>query len=206
VFAAAGWSTGLAGFAFGLSLIVAIGPQNSFVLVQGMRRRHVTLVVATCVTSDLAMIAVGVAGAGAALAGRPWVGRALLVCGMAFLGGYGALALRRMLRPGAVSVGRGAPVQTWRVALATCLAFTWLNPGVYVDTVFLVGPVSQSHGTGRWSFALGAMVASVAWFVALGCGARMMAPLLNRPRAWRALDGAVAAVMAVTAIRLLLTW
>ena len=194
----------LSGLVFGLSLIVAIGPQNTYVLVQGVRRRHVTLVVGTCAVSDLAMIGVGVAGAGAALAGRPDLARLLTFAGVAFLLGYGALALRRAVRPGPLSLGRGTPSQTWRVALLTCLAFTWLNPGVYVDTVFLVGPVSQSHGAQRWWFAGGAMLASVVWFVALGYGARLLARLLSRPRSWRALDAAVAAIMAVTATRLLL--
>src|SRR3954452_14085134 len=192
------------GVIFGLSLIVAVGPQNTFVLVQGARRRHVTLVVGTCAVSDLAMIVAGVAGAGAALAPHPAVGRGLVVVGAVFLVGYGALALRRAMRPAVLSPGSRAPSQTWRVALLTCLAFTWLNPGVYVDTVFLVGPVSQSHGGQRWWFAAGAIRASVVWFVGLGYGARLLTGVLSRPRIWRVVDGAVAAVMAVTATRLLI--
>ena len=193
-----------AGVAFGLSLIVAIGPQNAYVLVQGVHRRHVGLVVATCAVSDVLMIGAGVAGAGAALAGRPEVARNATAGGVAFLLGYGAFALRRALRPGAGPVDSGAAVaRTARSALASCLAFTWLNPGVYVDTVFLVGPVAVAHGAQRWTFAGGAMLASVAWFVVLGYGARLLRPALSRPGAWRALDVAVAAVMAVTAVRLL---
>src|SRR3954470_20095743 len=113
------------GVVFGMSLIVAVGPQNAFVLVQGARRRHVTLVVGTCAISDLLMIAAGVAGAGAALAGRPGLARALTFAGVAFLLGYGALALRRAIRPDVAAVGRGATAATWRIALLTCLAFTW---------------------------------------------------------------------------------
>jgi L-lysine exporter family protein LysE/ArgO len=193
------------GVLFGLSLIVAVGPQNTFVLVQGARRRHVTLVVGICAVSDLAMIVAGVAGAGAALAPHPAVGRGLVVVGAVFLVAYGALALRRAMRPAVLSPGSRAPSQTWRVALLTCLAFTWLNPGVYVDTVFLVGPVSHSHGDQAWWFAAGAMLASVLWFVVLGYGARLVSRVLSRPRAWRVLDAGVAAVMAVTASRLILT-
>lgn len=190
------------GFVFGLSLIVAIGPQNMYVLRQGLRREHVHLVVGTCTVSDLAMIVAGVGGAGAVLAGRPWLSPVLTGAGVAFLVGYGALALRRALRPAAVPVMGSTTGHTWRVALAACLAFTWLNPGVYVDTVFLVGPVSQSHGAERWWFAAGAMLASAGWFLGLGYGSRLLGRLLSRPRAWRALDGVVAAVMAATALRL----
>jgi L-lysine exporter family protein LysE/ArgO len=199
------WEAIAAGVAFGLSLIVAIGPQNAYVLVQGVHRRHVGLVVGTCALSDVLMIGVGVTGAGAALAGRPEVARIATAGGVAFLLGYGAFALRRALRPaprepdGGTAVARGR-----RAALLSCLAFTWLNPGVYVDTVFLVGPVAVAHGGQRWTFAAGAMVASVGWFVLLGYGARFLRPALRRPGAWRVLDLAVATVMAATATRLVL--
>jgi L-lysine exporter family protein LysE/ArgO len=193
----------MAGLLFGLSLIVAIGPQNAYVLRQGVRREHVALVVGTCAVSDLVMIAAGVGGAGAALAGRPWLNRWLTAAGVAFLLGYGALALRRALRPSALQVTGGPSRQSWRGVLIACLAFTWLNPGVYVDTVFLVGPVAHSHAGARWWFAAGAMAASVAWFVGLGYGSRRLGRLLARPQAWRALDGLVAAVMALTALRMI---
>ena len=200
------WEAVAAGVAFGLSLIVAIGPQNAYVLVQGVHRRHVGLVVGTCALSDVLMIGVGVTGAGAALAGRPEIARTATAGGVAFLLGYGAFALRRALRPVAQEVDEGAAVaQTRRAALLACLAFTWLNPGVYVDTVFLVGPVAVAHGGQRWGFAVGAMLASVGWFVLLGYGARFLRPALRRPGAWRVLDLAVATVMATTAARLVLT-
>jgi L-lysine exporter family protein LysE/ArgO len=195
---------GAAGVAFGLSLIVAIGPQNAYVLVQGLHRRHVGLVVLTCALSDVLMIAAGVTGAGAALAGRPEVARIATAGGIAFLLGYGAFALRRALRSGASELDGGASVARGRrAALISCLAFTWLNPGVYVDTVFLVGPVAVAHGSQRWTFAVGAMIASVTWFVTLGFGARLLRPALRRPGAWRVLDLAVAAVMSITAVRLI---
>jgi L-lysine exporter family protein LysE/ArgO len=193
----------LAGFAFGLSLIVAIGPQNAFVLSQGARRRHVLLVVATCAASDVALIAIGVAGVGAALEGRAWLTDVLTIAGVAFLVGYGLLALRRALGSSDAALGADVAASgSWPRALGACLAFTWLNPGVYVDTVLLVAPVAHSHGGGRWTFGTGAMVASVVWFVALGYGGRLLGGALRRPGAWRALDVAVATVMALTAVRL----
>ena len=204
VIGSSGLAAAAAGLAFGLSLIVAIGPQNAYVLVQGVHRKHVGLVVGTCALSDVLMIGVGVSGAGAALAGRPELARIATAGGIAFLVGYGAFALRRALRPRAAGMDASAGVARGRrAALLNCLAFTWLNPGVYVDTVFLVGPVAVAHGAQRWTFAAGAMVASGAWFVALGFGGRLLRPALRRPGAWRVLDLAVAAVMGVTAVRLL---
>ena len=199
----AGLGAGLAGLLFGLSLIVAIGPQNAYVLRQGLRREHVLLVVAVCAAADVAMIGAGVAGAGAALAGRPAVESVLTGAGAAFLLGYGAFALRRALRPSVLSIGDADPRAGWPAVLAAGLAFTFLNPGVYVDTVFLVGPVSQSHGGQRWWFAYGAMLASVAWFVGVGYGARLLGRVLTSRRAWRVLDASVALVMTATAVRLL---
>jgi L-lysine exporter family protein LysE/ArgO len=198
-----GLEAAAAGLAFGLSLIVAIGPQNAYVLVQGVHRRHVGLVVGTCALSDVLMIGAGVSGAAAALAGRPEVARIATVGGITFLLGYGGFALRRALRPASAELDGGAAVTRGRrAALLSCLAFTWLNPGVYVDTVFLVGPVAVAHGGQRWTFAAGAMLASVGWFVVLGYGARLLGPALRRPGAWRVLDVVVAAVMAATAVRI----
>jgi L-lysine exporter family protein LysE/ArgO len=195
----------LAGLVFGLSLIVAIGPQNTYVLRQGLRREYVLLVVGVCAVSDVAMIAVGTGGAGAVLTDRAWLVRLVGLAGATFLLGYAALAARRALRPAATSDGRSPGPRSAATALAACLAFTWLNPGVYVDTVLVLGPVSHSHGGHAWWFAAGAMLASVLWFGALGFGARIVGPLFERPRAWRVLDAAVAVVMTLTAVRLLAT-
>lgn len=192
----------LSGLAFGLSLIVAIGAQNVFVLRQGIRREHVLLVVATCAASDAILIAVGVAGVGGLVSAVPWLIPVATLGGAAFLVGYAALALRRALRPaalGADSSGRRVP---WASVLAGCLAITWLNPHVYLDTVVLLGSIATGYGGERWWFGLGAIVASVAWFAAIGFGARLLAPLLARPGAWRVVDGVVAAVMLVIAARL----
>ncbi|GAB2464210.1 LysE/ArgO family amino acid transporter [Jatrophihabitans fulvus] len=195
-----------AGLLFGLSLIVAVGPQNTFVIRQGLRREHVALVVAVCSASDIALMAGGVGGAGALLRDRQWLVVGVGIVGIAFLLGYGALAARRAWRPKpGGEAATGGATGSARTALAACLAFTWLNPGVYVDTVFLVGPLSNSHGDARWWFGAGAMAASIAWFVAIGFGATLVAPLFDRPSAWRMLDASVAVVMLVTAVRLAVT-
>jgi L-lysine exporter family protein LysE/ArgO len=191
------------GLASGLSLIVAIGAQNAFVLRQGILRSHVLLVVAVCAVSDLVLIVLGVAGIGVLIEQAPAVLDIVRWAGAAFLLVYGALA--------AVRAVRGAPLAepgvrqggTWLAALGTCLSLTWLNPHVYLDTVLLLGSLAGTHGAeGRWWFAAGAGLGSVAWFAALGAGARHLAPLFQRRNAWRVLDAAIAAVMIGLAVLL----
>ncbi|MEU0179283.1 LysE/ArgO family amino acid transporter [Streptomyces massasporeus] len=192
------FTAGAAGFGTGLSLIVAIGAQNAFVLRQGIRRQAVLAVVAICAVSDAALIALGVGGVGAVVVKWPaaltvvgWVGGAFLLV-------YGALAARRVLRPGGDALRtEGEAAGSVRRAVLTCLAMTWLNPHVYLDTVFLLGSVAADHGELRWTFGLGAVLASLCWFTALGFGARMLGRFLAKPAAWRVLDGLVAATMIV---------
>ncbi|MEW2812720.1 LysE/ArgO family amino acid transporter [Streptomyces massasporeus] len=192
------FTAGAAGFGTGLSLIVAIGAQNAFVLRQGIRRQAVLAVVAICALSDAALIALGVGGVGAVVV--KWPGALTVVgwVGGAFLLVYGALAARRVLRPGGDALRtEGEAAGSVRRAVLTCLAMTWLNPHVYLDTVFLLGSVAADHGELRWTFGLGAVLASLCWFTALGFGARMLGRFLAKPAAWRVLDGLVAATMIV---------
>ncbi|MGX5207418.1 LysE/ArgO family amino acid transporter [Streptomyces violaceus] len=187
-----------AGFGTGLSLIVAIGAQNAFVLRQGIRRDAVLAVVGICALSDAALITLGVGGVGAVVVTWPgaltavgWIGGAFLLC-------YGALAARRVFRPdGGALRADGEAAGSRRRAVLTCLAMTWLNPHVYLDTVFLLGSVAADHGPLRWTFGLGAVLASLCWFTALGFGARLLGRHLAKPAAWRVMDGLVAATMIV---------
>ncbi|MGW8064158.1 LysE/ArgO family amino acid transporter [Streptomyces ziwulingensis] len=191
-----------AGFGTGLSLIVAIGAQNAFVLRQGVRRHAVLAVVGICALSDALLIALGVAGVGAVVVARPgaltavgWIGGAFLLC-------YGALAARRVFRPAGALRADGDAAGSRRRAVLTCLALTWLNPHVYLDTVLLLGSVAADRGALRWTFGAGAAAASLCWFAALGFGARHLGRFLARPAAWRVLDGLVAATMVVLGITL----
>ncbi len=204
-----------AGLAAGLSLIVAIGAQNAFVLRQGLRREHVLPVVLVCALSDLVLIAAGTAGLGALVTGAPALLTVVRWGGAAFLLTLAALAARRALRPGGLDPASGAGATSARSAVGTSLALTWLNPHVYLDTVLLLGSLAAGYaaahagGAGdpdaaRWLFGAGAMVASIAWFTALGFGARLLAPVFARPGAWRVLDGAIAVVMATIGVSLLL--
>ncbi|MGC3002709.1 LysE/ArgO family amino acid transporter [Streptomyces sp. G35A] len=197
-------TTAAAGFGTGLSLIVAIGAQNAFVLRQGIRRDAVLAVVGICALSDAALIALGVGGVGAVVVAWPGALTAVGWIGGAFLLGYGALAARRVLRPGgAALVTEGESAGSRRRAVLTCLAMTWLNPHVYLDTVFLLGSVAADHGPLRWTFGVGAVLASVCWFAALGFGARLLSRFLARPAAWRVLDALVAATMIILGVTLI---
>lgn len=191
------------GLLSGLSLIVAIGAQNAFVLRQGLRREHIGAVVVLCVLADAVLIALGTAGLGAVVQAHPTALTAVRVGGAAFLLWLAADAVRRAVRPGVLDPATSGPARL-RPVLATSAALTFLNPHVYLDTVLLLGALAQQAGAARWQFAAGAAVASVVWFTALGYGAVHLRPLFARPGAWRVLDLLVAAVMATIAVRLVL--
>jgi L-lysine exporter family protein LysE/ArgO len=189
----------IAGFGTSLSLIVAIGAQNAFVLRQGIRRHSVLAVVAICAVSDAVLITLGVGGIGALVLAFPTALTVIAFAGGAFLLCYGFLAARRAFRPSAMTV-TNAP-GTNRVVL-TCLALTWLNPHVYLDTVLLLGTVAANRGDLRWAFGAGAVLASLCWFTALGFGARLLTGFFSRPSSWRVLDGLVAATMVTIGVTL----
>ena len=194
----------LSGLLFSLSLIVAIGAQNAYVLRQGVLRTHVGMVVLICAASDVALIAAGVAGVGHVVTHRPGLLIVVRDLGSALLLVYGALAARRALGAAQNSLDARSAGPTRRSVAAAALGFTWLNPAVYLDTLVLLGTVASAHPHARWWFATGAAAASVAWFIGLGFGARLLTPLLRRPQAWRLLDAFVAVVMTITAVRTLL--
>jgi len=174
----------LAGFLSGLSLIAAIGAQNAFVLRQGIKREHVGLVVALCAVSDAALILAGVAGFSAAAERAPWLMPLMLWGGVAFLLGYGALRFRAAWQGGESLTATAATPVSRRSITLTVLALTWLNPHVYIDTLALLGALSAQYAPYEMGFGLGAIVSSVVFFTALGFGARILAPVLARPRAW----------------------
>ena len=191
----------LSGLGFGLSLIVAIGAQNAFVLRQGIRGEHVAVVVAICAVSDAVLITLGVAGAGAVIEGMPELADGVRIAGAAFLFGYAALAARRVWRPSALHASGEDAAGVRAVALAA-LALTWLNPHVYLDTVVLLGSMAATYGEHRWQFGLGAALGSVLWFSALGYGARLLRPVFARPAAWRVSDAMIAVVMTTLGVSL----
>jgi L-lysine exporter family protein LysE/ArgO len=191
------------GFLLGASLIIAIGAQNAFVLRQGLKREFVFAVCLICAASDALLIAVGVAGLGTLVSQSPLLVRAVTVAGAAFLFLYGLRAFVRAARPTALqpAAGQGPRLST---AVLACLAFTFLNPHVYLDTVLLLGSLSGRYvGAARVAYGSGAVIASFAWFFGLGYGARLLAPVFAKPQAWRILDVAIGIVMWTIAAGLL---
>ncbi len=192
------------GFIASLTLIAAIGAQNAFVLRQGIRGEHVLAVVAVCTVSDIVLISAGIAGVGALIAAHPSALTIAKFGGALFLVGYGLLAARRAFRPSALTPSEKGPARLLEV-LVTCLAMTWLNPHVYLDTVVLLGALANEHRDERWLFGIGAVTASAVWFVGLGLGARRLAGLFASPLTWRVLDGLIAMTMFGLGVSLALT-
>ncbi|MDN6886418.1 LysE/ArgO family amino acid transporter [Variovorax sp. CAN2819] len=192
------------GLFMSLVLIVAIGAQNAYVLRQGLRREHVGPVVLFCAASDAVLIGAGVAGMAQALQGRPMLATVLAGLGAAFLCGYGLKALWRSRQPAALQASaQGASSLSRAAVLAQAAGFTLLNPHVYLDTLLLVGSAgAQYAGLLKVWFVAGATTASVVWFTSLGFGARLLAPVFAKPRAWQMLDALVGGTMLVLAAML----
>lgn len=194
----------LSGLFLGLSLIIAIGAQNAFVLRQGLRREHVFVVCLTCALSDALLISVGVFALGTVTDLIPGIEPALRYGGAAFLLAYGLRSARSaMTGSSALTSGDGAR-QGLSATLATALAFTFLNPHVYLDTVLLIGSIASQYPGREAAFGAGAVTGSFLFFFSLGYGARMLAPIFARPNAWRVLDGVIVLVMIGLAIKLIL--
>ncbi len=185
----------LRGFATSGALIVAIGAQNAFVLRQGIKREHVLAVVLVCAVSDALLITIGVAGLGTFVQRSPALLTLARYGGAAFLIAYGLLAARRALHTESMAAATDTPLSL-RAAVTACLAFTYLNPHCWLDTVVLLGSIASQQPAGsRAAFGVGATAASFVWFFALGFGARALRGLFARPIAWKVLDALIALVM-----------
>lgn len=193
----------LSGFVLSLGLITAIGAQNAFVLRQGVRREHVLPVVATCALSDAILIAAGVAGFGTLVERASWVEPVFRTGGAAFLLLYGARSALSAWRGGNALIAARGVEKGLAPVLAACLAFTWLNPHVYLDTVVLLGSIAAQYDQ-RVIFGAGAVTASFVFFFSLGFGARLLTPLFARAATWRVLDALIAIFTWAIAASLLL--
>jgi L-lysine exporter family protein LysE/ArgO len=197
-------SVALAGLLTGLSLIVAIGAQNAYVLRLGLGRTRVALAVVICAASDVVLILLGIAGIGAIVKAAPAALTVVKWVGVAYLFAYGLRSLWRARRS-EVLLPADTATPSRRVVATTTVAFTFLNPHVYIDTVLLLGSIGNQYGAQRWLFAIGACLASILWFGALGFGARSAAPLMSRPVTWRILDTGIGFVILLIAWNLLHT-
>ncbi len=197
-------SSFIPGFVLSLTLILAIGAQNAFVLRQGLRREHVFWVCLTCGLSDALLIAAGVAGFGALAEAVPWFETVMRYGGAAFLIFYGAQNALSAWRGGSALEVAGQAPKSLRATILTLLAITFLNPHVYLDTLVLLGSISAQYDSGL-AFGGGAALASILFFFVLGYGARLLQPIFARPVSWRILDAVIALTMWLIAAKLLLT-
>lgn len=191
----------LPGFFAGLSLIVAIGAQNAFVIRQGLTRQHVFVVVAICALADAALIALGIAGLGAVIQSLPLLLEVVRWFGVAYLTWFGIKSVRSAFKNEVMDTS-GDHTTSLKKVVAAVLGFTLLNPHVYLDTVILLGSISNQFAEDRWVFGFGAMTASVVWFASIGFGARAASRFMSKPIFWRVLDSLIAVVMFTIALYL----
>ena len=189
------------GFFTGLSLIVAIGAQNAFVIRQGLLRSHVLLVVIVCSVSDALLIVLGTGGLGKVVQSNPDLLTFIRWFGVVYLTWFGIKSLRSAFKENQL-LATGQAEVSWKRILTTILALTYLNPHVYLDTVIFVGSIANQFEGDKWFFALGASIASVVWFSTIGFGARAASHLMSKPIFWRILDISIALIMFSIALTL----
>ena len=194
----------LAGFTLGLSLIVAIGAQNAFVLKQGLYRQHVFWVALICSLSDIILICLGVFGLSFVIDVIPSVEKVARYIGFVFLFCYGAISFWRAFKEKNALYIQDNQTQSLKKTILVCLALTWLNPHVYLDTVLLLGSIANQYPNQHGYFALGASFASIIFFFSLGYGATFLRPLFAKPQAWKILEILIGIVMWIIAIKLII--
>ena len=215
----------ISGFILGLSLIVAIGPQNAFIIKQGIRREHLVPIIAACALSDVVLIFAGVAGVGVLVERFPTMLMVIKYAGAAYLlyFAYTCFQDARKEEQGSLVVEETAPTaaattrsalgtatltrtRTWVAPVLTVLALTWLNPLAYVDAMVMIGGLANRHGEeGRWVFGVGSLIASMVWFPLLGFGSYKLAPVLTKPRTWQIVNVVIGCIMLVLTARLLMS-
>ena len=178
----------------GLSLIIAIGAQNAFVIRQGLTRQHVFLVVAICTASDALLISLGAGGLGALIQAHSGVLEVVRWFGVVYLTWFGIKSLRAALASQVLNAA-SQPVLSGKKVVTTTLALTFLNPHVYLDTVILLGAIANQFPGKTWYFAAGAMLGSLIWFTSIGYGAKAASKYMSKPIFWKVLDLLIAGVM-----------
>lgn len=192
----------ISGLLLGLSLIIAIGAQNAFVLRQGLTGRFVLPVALVSALLDATLIVLGVAGLGALLESVPFLLGLVRWLGAGYLVWFGIASLRRARSDQSMSVSGTGPATLASVLLSTA-TFSLLNPHVYLDTVVFLGAFAAQFGDSRWWFALGACLASIVWFFSLAYGAKALSRYVKNPRFWKILDSTIAVFMFALAIALI---
>ena len=195
----------LQGFAIGLSLIVAIGAQNAFVLKQGLKKQAVFWVCFVCALSDSILVVLGITGFATVIQLYPELVGFAKWAGAVFLLWYGLQhAIQAFKSNQSLHAGSQNEIKLSKIIIV-CLALTWLNPHVYLDTVVLIGSISTQFEQTKLYFALGVITASWFFFFSLGYGARVLIPVFANPKAWKVLDVVIALIMWSIAISLMMT-
>ncbi|MDA0259922.1 MAG: LysE/ArgO family amino acid transporter [Actinobacteria bacterium] len=182
------------GFLAGLSLIIAIGAQNTFVIRQGLTKKFVLLTVLICACSDALLIALGASGLGALIKSNKDLLEFVRWFGVAYLLWFAFKSARSAFKQEVLNSAGEASANKKGVVL-TVLALTFLNPHVYLDTVILLGSISNQFGSDKWFFVTGAIIASFLWFTSIGFGAKSASRFMSRPIFWKILDSLIAAIM-----------
>lgn len=199
-------TSAITGFTTGAGLLMCIGSQNAYVLKQGLLRQHLFPVAAICILSDIVLISSGIAGLGTLIKHWPNLMEIMRYIGAIFLAWTAFSSVKQALYGNNQLNPSKDELPKLKIVLLTCLGFTWLNPQVYIDTVFMIGSLSIPYrGVEKWKFAIGALSASIIWFIAITYGAKILLPLFKSPHAWRILDTGVAIMMGYLSVSLFIT-
>lgn len=189
-------SAGFEGALISLSLIVAIGAQNAFVIRQGLSDRHVFLVCTICAFSDATLISLGVFGFGEIISNSENLSELIRWFAISFLIIYSIMRFKAAYDGNALDIDDEKNFVSAKKTAIITLGFTWLNPHVYLDTTVLLGTASlQFQGDEKIAFAIGAMMSSFLFFYSLGFGARRLAPLLKTEKVWKIIDVVIGIIM-----------
>jgi L-lysine exporter family protein LysE/ArgO len=192
------------GIALGFSLIIAIGPQNAFVIKQGIIRKHVLLTAVICSLTDTFLICIGVLGFGSIFISHPMLNKIALIFGIIFLTAYGLISFKKAIDPQVLTTDMAASTSNTKSIVLVLLGLGLLNPHAYLDAVVLIGSVAaQNSGAARYYFGAGAIAASIIWFFTIAFGARILKPLFENKNSWRILDIIIGCTMLFIAGNLL---
>ena len=192
----------ITGFFTGLSLIIAIGAQNAFVIRQGLSKQHVLLVVGICAAGDALLITLGIGGLGKLIQRHQMILDLIRWFGVAYLTWFGVRSLASVLKKQTL-VASGEIKTSRKQIIGKTLGFTFLNPHVYLDTVIFLGVIGTQFKASKWDFAVGAICASFLWFASIGFGAQAASKFMSRPIFWKILDGIIAVIMFALALLLI---
>ena len=176
------------GFITGLSLILAIGAQNIFVIEQGLKRQYVFLVCLICSISDLVLIFLGIfLFEYFKIYFTQNVELAFNILLFIFLIYFIYNKIRSLYKISNISFGNN--ILSLKSIIIKTLGFTYLNPHVYSDTVFFLGNFSKNFLlTNKYLFGIGASIASFLFFFLLGYLAKFFSNYLINSNTWKIIN------------------